>query len=61
MRLAILTTDRRDLLRDYSAVKPSFGAAPDALLQGLAQLADVAAHVVSFLRQPARSPEKLAG
>jgi len=60
MRLAFLTTDGRDLLRDYSAEKPDFGTAPEALLQGLAQLPDVEVHVVSLLRQPVRSPEKLA-
>ena len=60
MRIAILTTDGRDLLRDYSAATPSFGTAPEALLQGLAQLPDVEVHVVSLLRQPVRSPEKLA-
>src|SRR5208283_5757684 len=60
MRLALLTTDGRDLLRDYSAAKPSFGTAPEALLQGLAQSPDVEVHVVSVLQRPVRSPEKLA-
>ena len=60
MRLALLTTDGRELLRDYSAAKPCFGTAPEALLQGFAQLPDVEVHVVSILQQPVRSPEKLA-
>jgi len=60
MRLAFLTTDGRDLLRDYGAAKPSFGTAPEALLQGLAQSPDVEVHVLSLLRQPVQTPEKLA-
>jgi glycosyltransferase involved in cell wall biosynthesis len=60
LRVALVTTDGRDLLRDYDAAMPSFGTAPEALLQGLAQLPDVEVHVVSLLRQPVRSPEKLA-
>ena len=60
MRIAILTTDGRDLLRDYNMARPSLGTAPEALLKGLAQLSDVEVHVVSILQQPVRSPEKLA-
>ena len=60
MRVTFITTDGRDLLKNYTPTMPDFGTAPQALLQGLAQLPDVDVHVVSILQQPVRSPEKLA-
>jgi hypothetical protein len=60
MRIAILTTDSREHYRDHSNPVPSFGTAPEALLQGFAQLQDVEVHVVSCARAPMSSPEKLA-
>jgi glycosyltransferase involved in cell wall biosynthesis len=60
MRVAFITTDGRDLLKNYASTVPDFGTAPQALLQGFAQLPDVEVHVVSILQQPVRSPEKLA-
>ena len=60
MKIAILTTDSREHFRDYSNPTPWFGAAPEALLQGFAQLPDVEVHVVSCTQQPLKSPEKIA-
>jgi glycosyltransferase involved in cell wall biosynthesis len=60
MRIAILTTDSREHYKDYSNPAPSFGTAPEALLQGFAQLKDVEVHVVSCVRGQMRSPEKIA-
>jgi glycosyltransferase involved in cell wall biosynthesis len=60
MKIAILTTDNREHARDYSAPRPYFGPAPDALLQGFAQLPEAEIHVVSILRQPVPSPPKIA-
>jgi glycosyltransferase involved in cell wall biosynthesis len=60
MKIAFLTTDNREPFLDHANPRPWFGTAPEALLQGFAQLPDVEVHVVSCLRQPAPSPEKLA-
>ncbi len=59
MRIAILTTDKREHDRDYSNPNVSFGAPPEALLQGLAAMPEVEIHVVSCAQRPMRSPEKL--
>ena len=56
----MLTTDSREHYRDYQAAMPYFGAAPEALLQGFAMLEEVEVHVISCLRQPVNSPERLA-
>lgn len=60
MKIAILTTDSREHYRDYTNPVVSFGTAPEALLQGFAQLPDVEVHVLSCVRAPMKSPEKLA-
>jgi glycosyltransferase involved in cell wall biosynthesis len=60
MRIAILTTDSREHYRDYANPVPSFGTAPEALLQGFALLKDVEVHVLSCVRAPMKSPEKIA-
>jgi len=60
LRLALLTTDGRNILRDYAAPEPAFGTAPEALLQGFATLPGVEVHVLSCTQQPVRAPEKLA-
>ncbi len=60
MRVALLTTDTREHDRVYSETTPRFGTAPEALLQGFAQLKDIEVHVVSCAQQPMTSPEKLA-
>ncbi len=60
MKIALLTTDNREQLRDHSALTPYFGTAPEALLQGFAGLPDLEVHVVTCTRKPMTSPEKLA-
>jgi glycosyltransferase involved in cell wall biosynthesis len=60
LKVAILTSDKRDHDRDYANPAPGFGAAPAALLQGFAQLPEVEIHVVSCTQQPMRAPEKIA-
>ena len=59
-KVAILTTDSREHYRDYQNPAPYFGMAPEALLQGLAKLPDIEVHVISCLRKPVASPDKLA-
>ena len=60
LKVAILTSDKRDHDRDYANPAPGFGAAPAALLQGFAQLPEVEVHVVSCTQQPMRAPGKIA-
>jgi glycosyltransferase involved in cell wall biosynthesis len=60
MKIAIITTDNREHFKEYARPRPYFGTAPEALLQGFAQLAEVEVHVVSCARQRMQSPEKLA-
>jgi glycosyltransferase involved in cell wall biosynthesis len=61
MKIALLTTDSREVLREYKGEMPSFGSAPEALLQGFADMPEAEVHVVACTQQPAKSPEKLAG
>lgn len=60
MRIVIVTTDTREPLKLYDRPAPSFDTAPAALLQGLAQIPEIEVHVVSCIRQPVTSPEKIA-
>jgi len=60
MKIALLTTDNREPFREYAKEMPWFGTAPEALLQGFAELPEVEVHVVSCTQQPMKSPEKLA-
>jgi glycosyltransferase involved in cell wall biosynthesis len=60
MRIVILTTDNREPHKDYANPQPHFGTAPTALLQGLAMIPELEVHVVSCIRQPVKSPEKIA-
>ena len=60
MKIAILTTDDRECRKDYNCPAPYFGAAPEALLQGFAQLPELEVHVLSCVRKPVQSPEKIA-
>ena len=60
LRVAILTTDKRDHERDYADPIPCFGAAPEALLQGFAGLPEVEILVVSCVHRPIFSPAKIA-
>lgn len=60
MKIALLTTDNRDHYRHYDQPVPYFGTAPEALLQGFAQLKGIEVHVVSCTQKPMPSPAKLA-
>ena len=60
MRLAILTTDNREHLRDYELPEPQFGPAIEAVIQGLAGQPGLEVHVVSCTQRPMKSPEKIA-
>lgn len=60
MRVAILTTDTREAIPGCTDPQPRIGIAPEALLQGFALLPEVEVHVVSCLKQPVPSPEKIA-
>ena len=57
MKIAILTTDNR--YRNPRAPFPCFGAAPEALLQGFEMFPELEVHVISCVREPLSSPEKL--
>ena len=60
MRIALLATDVREHVRDYTNTHPTFGTAPEALLQGFAMLPETEVHVVSCAKARMKSPEKLA-
>ncbi|MFO1488361.1 MAG: glycosyltransferase family 4 protein [Verrucomicrobiota bacterium] len=61
LRVVQLTTDNRWPYQQYDKPAPWFGAAPEALLSGFAAFPDeVDIHVVSTIRQPVKSPAKLA-
>jgi glycosyltransferase involved in cell wall biosynthesis len=60
MKIALLTGDSRELLKDYSRTAPDFGTAPQALLEGFSGLPDVEVHVLSCTQRQMRSPDKLA-
>src|SRR4051812_36399207 len=59
MKIALLTTDNREHFKTYDQPEPFFGTAPEALLQGFAQLPEAEVHVVSCLRKPVSSPAKI--
>jgi glycosyltransferase involved in cell wall biosynthesis len=60
MVIVQLTTDNREPFREYDKTEPWFGTAPEALLQGFANLSEIKVHVVTCTQRPMRSPEKLA-
>ncbi len=60
MKIALLTTDSREHFKDYANPQPYFGTAPEALLEGLAQLLETEIDVICCVRQPMISPERLA-
>jgi glycosyltransferase involved in cell wall biosynthesis len=60
LRIAILTTDKRESDKDYSNPVPGFGTAPEALLQGFATLPEVEIHIVACTQRAMTSPAKLA-
>ena len=60
MKIAIITAEKREHDRDYSNPNPGFGTAPEALLQGFAQIGDCKVHVLCCTQQPVRAPVKIA-
>ena len=60
MKIALITSDSREVFREYGQTAPSFGAAPEALLEGFAKMPELEIHVVSCAQKPMKSPEKLA-
>jgi glycosyltransferase involved in cell wall biosynthesis len=60
LRIAIVTTDKRDHDRDYTNPVPTFGTAPEALLQGFAAVPGSEIHVVSCAQKPLHAPAMLA-
>jgi len=60
VKIALITTDNRAHYHEYGATTPNFGTAPEALLEGFAQLEEIEVHVVSCTRVAMQSPERLA-
>jgi glycosyltransferase involved in cell wall biosynthesis len=60
MKIGFLTSDARETYPQFGTDRPCLGTAPEALLQGFAQLPEVEVHVISCVRQPVTSPQKLA-
>ena len=60
VKLAFLTIDKREFHKNYSTDTPTFGSAPEALLQGFADMDGIEVHVISCLQQPVRTVERLA-
>jgi glycosyltransferase involved in cell wall biosynthesis len=60
MKIALLTTDSREVLKNYSSSVLEFGTAPEALMQGFALMPEVEVHVVSCAQAKMNSPEKVA-
>jgi len=60
MRIVILTTDTREEIAGCTDPQPRLGLAPEALLQGFALVPEAEIHVVSCLKEPLRSAEKIA-
>src|ERR1039457_1336285 len=59
MRIALLSTDGREVWKDYHTLAPHFGIAPEALMQGFALMPEVEVHVVSCIRQSVNAPARL--
>jgi glycosyltransferase involved in cell wall biosynthesis len=60
MKIALLTTDGREIWKDYNTGSPHFGTAVEALMQGFARMPGVEVHVVACVRARLNSPTKLA-
>src|SRR6185503_19094962 len=61
LTVAMIVSDEREVFRRYSDPTPSFGPAPDALLEGLAQLPECQVHTVCCVQQLLHSPAKVFG
>lgn len=60
IKIAFLTIDKREFLKNYQTDTPTFGTAPEALLQGFSGLDGIEVHVISCLQQPVRTVDRLA-
>src|SRR4051812_28977783 len=60
MKVAFLTIDSREHFKDYERPEPYFGTAPEALLQGFADLPGVEVHVISCLKQPVTKTHRVS-
>jgi glycosyltransferase involved in cell wall biosynthesis len=60
MKIALLTTDGREVCKDYDTPAPHFGSAPAALMQGFALMPELEVHVVACARAKVDAPPKLA-
>ena len=60
MRIVQITTDSREHFKEYHTPKPYFGAAPEALLAGFAELPEVEVHIICCLRRSVVATPKLA-
>jgi glycosyltransferase involved in cell wall biosynthesis len=61
MKIIQLTTDNREQFREYDTPEPHFGAAPEALFQGFAEINGAEVHVISCVRKPVPSPPRILG
>jgi glycosyltransferase involved in cell wall biosynthesis len=60
IKVAFLVPDNRQEFDQLNLPAPVFGPAPQALLDGFAQLTDCEVHVLFCLKQPLPVPEKIA-
>lgn len=60
LRVAFLTTDKREHDRDYLNPMPIFGSAPEAVLEGFVNHPEIDVHVVSCTQQELGAPTRLA-
>lgn len=60
MKVAMLAIDSREHFRDYQKPEPYFATAPEALLQGFAQIPEVEVHVISCLKEKVAPTNRLA-
>lgn len=60
MRIVQITTDSREHFRRYHEALPSFGTAPQALLEGFKYFPEAEIHVISCSHQKTVVPEKIA-
>ena len=61
VRVAMILSDDREDLKKYSEPNPFFGAAPTALLNGLAKTPNCEVHIISCVQRPVAAPAKIAG
>ena len=61
MKIVQLTTDNREQFNEYDTAEPHFGTAPEALLQGFAEIDGAEVHVISCVRKPVASPPRILG